>query len=127
MYNKIDEFHDMMEQYQVDLCVMSESWERENLKLRDIIHLENFEIVTNVVQRSGTGGKPAIIVNGDKYFIKRLCPDPITVPIGVEIVWCLLTPKESNGHKIKKIAVASIYSKPRSRKKTALLLSLIHI
>ena len=113
----------MIEQYEVDLCLMSESWERDNLTLRDIITLENYDILTNVVQRSGTGGKPAIIVNNDKFYIKPLCPDPITVPIGIEIVWALLTPKDqgSRKYKINNIAVASIYSKPRSRKKTVLL------
>ena len=29
VYNKISEFHDMVEQYDVDLVLMSESWERE--------------------------------------------------------------------------------------------------
>ena len=123
VYNKVDEFHEMMEQYSVDLCLMSESWERENLKLDKIIRLENFEIITNVVQRKESGGKPAIIVNSEKYFVKRLCPEHITVPIGIEIVWALLTPKLNQGnlrHKIKNIAVASIYSKPRSRKKSIL-------
>ena len=40
------------------------------------------------------------------------------------MVWALLTPRDNNEnykHKIKNIAVAAIYSKPRSRKKTALL------
>ena len=123
VYNKVDEFHEMMEQYSVDLCLMSGSWERENLKLDKIIRLENFEIITNVVQRKESGGKPAIIVNSEKYFVKRLCPEHITVPIGIEIVWALLTPKLNQGnlrHKIKNIAVASIYSKPRSRKKSIL-------
>ena len=56
--------------------------------------------------------------------MKPLCPDPITPPIGVEIVWALLTPKTNmidGSHRIKKIVVASIYSKPNSKKKTALL------
>ena len=81
VYNKIDEFHKMVEQYEADLIIMSESWERENEKLDEIIKLEGFEIITNVVQRENRGGKPAIIVDSKKFYIKRLCPDPITVPI----------------------------------------------
>lgn len=124
VYNKVNEFHDMMDQYEVDLCLMSESWERDNLSLREIITLENFDVVTNVVQRQNVGGKPAIIVNSNKYFVQPLCPEPITVPVGLEIVWVLLTPKDcqsNRSHNIKKIAAASIYSKPNSRKKTLLL------
>ena len=57
VYNKVNEFHDMMDQYEVDLCLMSESWERDNLSLREIITLENFDVVTNVVQRQNVGGE----------------------------------------------------------------------
>ena len=80
--------------------------------------------MTNIVQRQNVGGKPAIIVNKEKFYVRPLCPDPITVPIGVEIVWALLTPKvnqRNQKHPIKYIAVASVYSKPNSRKKTLLL------
>ena len=114
----------MMEQYEVDLCCMSESWERENLSLNEIINLDNFDIITNIVQRQTVGGKPAIIANRDKFNIRPLCPEPITVPVGIEIVWALLTPKVSQNiskHKIMNIAVASVYCKPNSRKKTTLL------
>ena len=40
----------MIDHYEVDLCLMSESWERDNLTLQDIINLENYDILTNVVQ-----------------------------------------------------------------------------
>ena len=123
IYNKINEFQDVVTQYEVDLIMMSETWERENLKLSEILKLDNYQVVTNVVQRRNRGGKSAIIVNTDKYYIKELCPDPITVPIGVEVVWAMLLPKynRNNKHNINNIAVASIYSKPRSRKKRVLL------
>ena len=46
----------------------------------------------------------------------------IDVPWGAEIVWAVLTPKKvTNSSKIKKLIVASFYSKPSSRKKTLLL------
>ena len=73
-------------------------------------------------QRRGTGGRPAIIVNHKKYNIVNLTQRLISIPWGVEAVWCLLSPKEvTNDSVVKKIAVASIYSKPDSRKKTVLL------
>ena len=46
---------------------MSESWERENLTLDEIIEIENFTILSNVFQRKGTGGRPAIFANHEKY------------------------------------------------------------
>ena len=33
IYNKLDEFHTFVEEYKVDLIIMSESWERETLQL----------------------------------------------------------------------------------------------
>ena len=54
-----------------------ESWERSNLPLDKLLNLENFEIISNVKQREFKGGKPAILVNEKKYYVKSLCPEPI--------------------------------------------------
>ena len=122
IYNKTDEFQLLLEQYQADIVCMSESWERSNLPLDKLLNLENFEIISNVKQRDFKGGKPAILVNKKKYHIKPLCPNPITVPIGVECVWSLISHKNCNSRsKIKYIAVAAIYYRgPKSTKKKEL-------
>ena len=92
---------------------------KKNLTLEDVIKKENFKIITNVKQRDFRGGKPALIINEEKYNIKLLCPNPITVPIGVEAVWALITPKINNGNsQIKNIALCAIYYRgPKSTKK----------
>ena len=122
VYNKVDEFHTLVSELAVDLVFMSESWEREQLTLDKVIKLENYQVISNVHQRNGQGGRPALIVNEDKYFVKNLTNTEISIPWGVEITWALLTPKQVSPTSIvKKIAVASIYSKPNSVKKTLLL------
>ena len=122
VYNKISEFHTLVTQHEVDLVCMSEGWERENLTLDQIIQLEDYSIISNVHQRRGTGGRPAIIVNHKKYNVQNLTHKLINIPWGVEAVWCLISPKHvTNNSIVKKIAVASIYSKPNSRKKSVLL------
>ena len=122
IYNKSDELPILFEQYEASIICMSESWQRENYKLEDLLELENFKIITNVKERDFKGGKPAIFINLEKYHVKQLCPDPITVPIGVEAVWCLVTPKFRNiNSKVKRIAVAAIYYRgPKSTKKKEL-------
>ena len=101
---------------------MSESWERENKTLDKIIELENYQVISNVHQRTGKGGRPALIINDSKYHVANLTNSLITIPWGVEITWALLTPKKLTPRSIvKKIAVASIYSKPHSVRKTILL------
>jgi hypothetical protein len=72
VYNKIDEFHTLVSELQVDLVCMSESWERESLTLDQIIDLEDHQVISNVHQRTGMGGRPAIIVNNKKFDVQNL-------------------------------------------------------
>ena len=56
IYNKSDEFPILVEQYDADIICISESWERENLKLEELLELENYRIITNVKQQEFKGG-----------------------------------------------------------------------
>ena len=69
IYNKKNEYRTMMEQLEVDCCFISKSWDRDNNSLEQIISMEGYQIVKNVMQRTGKGGKPALMINKDKYFI----------------------------------------------------------
>ena len=122
VYNKADEFHTFVKEEALDLIFLSESWERENLPLDEIINLEDHTVVSNVHQRTGMGGRPAIIANKRKFHIQNLTNTVIQIPWGVEAVWCILTPKNiSHDSKIQKIACCALYSKPNSKKKSLLL------
>ena len=83
-----------------------------------MIQIEGYRWVQNVIQRKRKGGKPALLINEKDYYIRELCPDIITVPVNVEAVWSLLTPKNTTVHsKVKRIAVASVYySSSQTRK-----------
>ena len=101
---------------------MSESWEREYLTLNQIIKLEDHTVISNVSQRKGKGGRPAIIVNHTKYQVQNITNTIVQIPWGVEAVWCVLTPHNvSHDSKVQKIACCAIYSKPNSNRKTLLL------
>ena len=106
----------MIEQLEVDVCFMSESWDRERNGLENVIQMDGFQIVKNVLQRPGKGGKPALIIRKEKYFIKELCPSVITVPPTVEASWALITPKVQQNSEVKHIAVASVYYAKRTKK-----------
>ena len=122
IYNKHAEFVTFVKEEIVDLICMSESFEREDLPLEELIKIENFRVISNVHQRKGKGGRPAIIVNTQKYEVDNLTNTIISIPWGLEIVWAVLTPKSvTNTSEIQKIIVASIYCKPKSKKKTLLL------
>ena len=79
IYNKVKIFETFVDKHDTDLVCVSESWElgndkpdNENKKLEDIIKLENMEIVSNVFQRCGTGGRHAIFVNKSKFVTENL-------------------------------------------------------
>ena len=117
VYNKKEEFKTMMDQLDVDVCCMSESWDRQNMGLEDVIQMDGYQIVKNVLQRSGKGGKPALIIKNEKFHIKELCPTLFTVPPTVEATWALLTPKIQVNPAVKYIAVASVYYAKRTKRK----------
>ena len=122
VYNKVDEFHEFVNEEEIDLLFMSESWERDYLTLDEIIKLDDHVVVSNVSQRKGKGGRPAIIANKNKFDIQNVTNTLIQIPWGVEAVWCVLTPKNvQQNSKIQRIACCSLYSKPDSRKKSLLL------
>ena len=122
IYNKQDEFHALVREEDLDVIFLSESWERENLPLDDIIKLEDHSVISNVHQRKGMGGRPAIIANNKKFHVQNLTNSVIQIPWGVEAVWCILTPKNvKHDSKIQKIACCSLYCKPNSNRKTLLL------
>ena len=122
IYNKVNEFLTLVEEYESDLIFMSETWDRATQPLENMIQIEDYRVITAVNPRNFRGGKPALIVNEEKYSIKPLNPDPITVPDGVEAVWALLTPKNAQpSNQFSHIAVASIYYRgPKSTRKDAL-------
>ena len=122
IYNKRKEFTTFVEQQEIDVVFMSESWERQYLPLHQIFELDDFTIKSNVHQRVDVGGRPALFVNKWKYDVQNLTNSLIKIPWGVEAIWCLLTPKNvTNDSLIQKIVCCAIYSKPDSRKKTLLL------
>ena len=84
LYNKSNEFKTMINQLDCSLCFISESWESESKSLEDLINMENFRVVTNVVQRNNRGGKPALFISEKHFYVrdKELCPNLFSVPIG---------------------------------------------
>ena len=115
-YNKAEELKTFIKEEMVDVLFLSESWEREDLQLNEIIHLENHKVISNVFQRKGKGGRPALIVNTEKYHVQDITNTLVIIKWGVEAVWCLLTPKNvTKQSKVQKIACAAIYSKPGSK------------
>ena len=108
---------------------LSESHERtyptkngDKQTLSEIIDLDDYIVISNPFQRKDKGGRPALVINNQKYQVQNLTQTDISIPWGVEIVWAVITPlKITSESTIQKIVVGSLYCKPGSKKKTALL------
>ena len=72
VYNKSEEFHTLVKEEELDVIFISESWEREYLPLDRLINLEDHTVISNVSQRVGVGGRPAIVANKTKFMFKIL-------------------------------------------------------
>ena len=122
IYNKVQAFATLIKEHQVHCVFLSESWERPEFDLSQLIDMEDFSVVSNPHQRKEVGGRPALVVNSKFYHIRNLTNSFIQIPWGCEATWALLTPKNvTNASKIQKIALCSLYCKPDSRTKTKLL------
>ena len=109
-YGKSSELALVISQYSADCITISESWSRDNYPLFDLINIPNYRVIMNVNQRQGRGGKPAIIVNENKYDIIEVCPHLVSVPVEVEAVWVVLRPKNiPKSSDFNFIAVCSYY------------------
>ena len=111
-----------VEEEKVDCAFLSESWERENLSLNEVIKIENYKVVANVSQRKGSGGRPAIVVNERKFDIIEATNSIVQIPWGVEAVWAILIPKSVNHNsRVQAIACCAFYLQPGSKNRTLLL------
>ena len=114
LYNKLDEFRTLIEQSEAGVCCISETWDRTHTNngttITDLLPIDGYCWIKNVVQRKRRGGKPAILASTEHFHVTALSPDIITVPIDVEAAWALLTPKYRSGKsRFNHIAVASVY------------------
>ena len=59
LYQKVDEFKTLIEQTEAGVCCISESWDRSHIsggkRLADIIDIDGYQFVQNVVQRKRKG------------------------------------------------------------------------
>ena len=122
IYNKIIQLKTYIKKKNIDAVFLSESWERQEEPLTNILDIDGFQVISNPYQRKGIGGKPVLIINTKKFNVINPNQSMISIPWGVEIVWAIITPRQvSNYSKIKRIVLASFYSKPGGKKKTLLL------
>ena len=122
LYNCVKEFETYVQEEDIDVAFVSETWERETIPLPELISLPNHTVISNVYQRKGVGGRPALVINHEKFSISTSTKDLVPLPWGVETTIAMIARKLFKSESsVKRIFLVSIYCKPKSRKKTALL------
>ena len=114
VYNKQMSLREILRQICPSLILISETWERENEKLDIVIKNTPYNYLSFYRKNRSPGGGCAIFVNEKQFHMNT--PD-IIVPAEVEAVWAIITQKTPQNHRVKRIAVGSIYVSPRSRHK----------
>ena len=74
IYNKKNEFKTMMEQLEVDCCTISESWDKDDESLENILYMDGYQIVESVLQRKRKGGKTCFGYQEGQVFYQRALP-----------------------------------------------------
>ena len=115
LYNKRDNFKNLLYQIGPDLAIVSETWERQRQSLDNLLSSEQFKIVSfkrNKVNNRQPGGGCALVYNDNRFKVTQIDLKP---PDGVEACWALFSPLNvTPHHKVKKLVTASIYVSPRS-------------
>ena len=119
LYNKPDNFKKFMNELGIEVAIISESWEREELSLENLLQMPNYKVHSyrrpKTKAKKQPGGACAIIYKETRFKANKL---NVYVPNGVEACWIILKPiNQSN--MIENIVVGSVYVSPTSKFKTA--------
>ena len=114
----------MLSQIAPDLCLISETFERESKHIQSILNVPSYKNISYYRKNRAPGGGCAIVYNENRF-----CVQDLSIPAHMEIenTWALITPKQpAVGLDVKRIAVASYYISPRSRHKQETIEHIIH-
>ena len=67
VYNKNQNLKTFILEEEIDVAVISESWERPDQTLDTVLDIDDYIVISNPFQRPGIGGRPALIINSSKF------------------------------------------------------------
>ena len=88
LYNSINEFQTYVTEEDINVAFVSETWERGNKNLPDLITLTNHTVISNIFQRKCVGGRPALVINNEKFTITTPVESAVSLPWGLEANYC---------------------------------------
>ena len=113
---------------ELDIVLSSETWQQSSnnrlkLEIERMFELEGLDFISCPRPSSKRGGGCAVIVNRRKFTSEKFT---VSVPHKLEVLWCLVRPKEvSKEMKYKEYIVCAYYSAPNYKKNGKLVQHLI--
>ena len=113
---------------ELDIVLSSETWQQSSnnrlkLEIERMFELEGLDFISCPRPSSKRGGGCDIIINKRKFTAEKLTVD---VPHKLEVVWCLVRPREvSKEMKYKEYIACAYYSPPNYKKNGKLVQHLI--
>ena len=128
VYNKSDNLKEMLHQIGPDLCLISETFERERKRLSTVLGKGLYKSISCYRKNRAPWGGCAILYNENRFSVLDL---EIPSMVEVENVWGLITPKQAgqsfgSALNFKRIAVGSYYVSPKSRYKRETIKHIIY-
>ena len=109
LYNKKTSLRTLIAELNIDICMVSETWERNSPNISDLLDLKDYHIATHKRNTGQPGGGVCLIIN-PMYIVEN---PGIYPPVGVEVVWRIVKIQQKN--KLCVVAAAAIYVPPRSK------------
>ena len=98
-----------------DICVISETFERERNRIRNILQNGIYKSISYYRKNRAPGGGCAILYNETRFSVVDL--EITSVQEEVENVWAMISPKQAGLSSVKRVAIGSYYVSPKSRYK----------
>ena len=90
IFNKSDNLREMLHQISPDICLISETFERERKRISATLNSRVYKSISYYRKNRAPGGGCAIIYNETRFSVVDL---EVPSPAEVENVWALFTPK----------------------------------
>lgn len=102
IYNKSDNLSETLQEIGPDICLISETFEREKSRLNTAIKSRNFKSISYYRKNRAAGGGCAIVYNGNRFSVSEL---NIAAPAEVENCWALFVPntKDDRTARVRRI------------------------
>ena len=123
LYNKPDNMAEILSNISPDICMVSETFERENNRLENILHNRNYKSISYYRRNRSPGGGCAILYNEQRFSVLDL---EISALEEVENIWAMISPRQAGLSPVKRVAIGSYYVSPRSRYKNETIEHIIH-